>query len=222
MNRSSLIGALALLTCLYSAKAVSAAEAVDSGPALKAMRAEISAKPSRVLIAVEDALTMNEQAACEIVKEAIESTRADAKLVGEIVFTALSHSPAMSAVIVECAVASAPQAVEEIKKAMERALGGKAGSSVSNLTEGSGKGPAEETSGKEAAGSGKEAAATGNGLTGKGAVIQRPAPPIEEGFDLTSVGVGGIYLIAPSRSYYRCASNEPCCTDDLTRACLQP
>lgn len=215
MNQSSLIRALALLACLCPAKADPAAETVDSGPALKAMRAEITAKPSRVLIAVEDALTMNEQAACEIVKEAIESTRADAKLVGEIVFTAISHSPAMSAVIVECAVATSPGAVTEIKKAMERALGSKMDSAGASLTDGSGKTPAEEASGEETTGTGKE-------LTGKGVVVPPPPPAIEEDFDLTSVGVGGIYLMVPGRSNFRCHPGRPCCTGELTTACLQP
>ena len=207
MNRSSLIRALALLACLCSAKA-EPAPAVDSGPVLKAMRAEISARPSRVLIAVEDALTMNEQAACEIVKEAIESTRADAKLVGEIVFTALSHAPAMSAVIVECAVATSPQSVEEIKKAMERALGDQAPSGGSDQAEGSGKAPQEATSGKEA--------------TGKGVSVQAASPVIEKDFAPATIGIGGIYLIAPGRTYVICDPDDPCCTEDLSRACLEP
>ncbi len=214
MNRSSFLLVPALLSWCISVHADPAPEPVDSGPVLAAMRSEIAAKPSRVLIAVEDALTMNEQAACEIVKAAIQSTRADARLVGEIVFTALHHSPAMSAVIVECAVATSPQAVDEIKQAMERALGAKTGSGIGELTEGSGKAPADDTTGKEAAGSGKEP-------TGKGAAVQPPGPAAED-FDLTSIGVGGIYLSTPRQSWYRCDPDDPCCTGELSGACLRP
>ena len=214
MNRSSLRLVLAFLVLGRSALTAQAIEALESGPVLKAMRAEISAKPSRVLIAVEDALTMNEQAACEIVKEAIESTAADESLVGEIVFTALNHSPAMSAVIVECAVATSPNAVGEIKKAMEKALGAKSSSVVADLTEGSGKESAESATGKESVGSGKE-------LTGKGIAVA-PTPEKEARFDFSSVGVGGIYLTTPSNSYRRCIPNRPCCNGDLTPACLRP
>ena len=100
MNRW-LIPALSLFAVtLCPAQAVKG----DIQPVIEGMRSEISARPSRVLIAVEDALTMNEQAACEIVQEAIVSTRADAKLVGEIVYTALKHAPGMAATIVECAL----------------------------------------------------------------------------------------------------------------------
>ena len=218
MNFASILFAAALLTGIMPAYADPNAAALDAAPVLKVMRAEISAKPSRVLITVEDALTMNEQAACEIVKEAIKSTRADAKLTGEIVFTALSHSPAMSAVIVECAVAASPHAVEDIKKAMEKALGTRAGSAMTGLTEGSGQAPAEETTGNESNGSGKE---TSGEPSGKGALTALP-PDIEEDFDLTFVGVGGIYLLVPGRSYFRCDPYDPCCTGDLTQACLQP
>ena len=214
MNRSSLCVVLGLLGFGYSGLPASGADPHDSGPVLKVMRAEISAKPSRVLIAVEDALTMNEQAACEIVKEAIESTRADETLVGEIVFTALNHSPAMSAVIVECSVATSPKAVAEIKKAMEKALGAKSSSVVADLTEGSGKESPESATGKQSVGSGKE-------LTGKG-IATAPISEEKESFDFFSVGVGGIYLTTPSSSYRRCAPSGPCCNGDLTPACLRP
>src|SRR6187549_175804 len=109
MNRLLIIAAL-MLPCGSRVRAADPASGTgDVTPVIKAMREEISARPSRVLIAVEDALTMNEQAACEIVKEAITSTKADPRLVGEIVFTALQHAPAMSAAIVECAIRTSPQ-----------------------------------------------------------------------------------------------------------------
>jgi hypothetical protein len=120
----------------------------------------------------------------------------------------------MSAVIVECAVATSPQAVDEIKQAMERALGEKAGSATGDLTEGSGKAPADETTGKETAGSGKEP-------TGKGGAAQPPRPAADD-FDLSSIGVGGIYLSTPGQSWYHCDPDDPCCTGELSGACLRP
>jgi hypothetical protein len=159
---------------------------------LKVLKADISARPSRVLVAVEDALTMDEPAACEIIKSAITLTKADNKLVGEIVYTALKHSPGMSAVIVECAVDTAPGAAAEIKKAMQRALGESGdGETSEDLTEGSGKAPAkEEASGKGV--SGKEPA-------GKGKVPARTEPE-EDWLDFGRFGhgIGGIYLNPPS------------------------
>ena len=189
--------------------------APDVRPVLAAKREEITARPSRVLIAVEDALTMNEQAACEIVKEAITSTRADARLTGEIVFTALEHAPAMSAVIVECAMAVAPGAVKEIERAMQRALGGGSGADPM-ATEGSGEAPVEaDATGKE--GSGKEP-------SGKGAVVPAVADEVDfmDGFLPGSVGVGGIYLIVPNRGRGRCLPGDPCCSSDLSTSCLKP
>ncbi len=166
------------------------------------MKAEIAAKPSRVLFAVEDALVMSEQAAAAIVKSAIETTRADKKLVGDIVFTAIRQAPSMSASIVESAVEARPSAADEIKTALQRALGEAddeksttkkadedmaqgSGKSVVSVKSSVGKEPvAKEPSGKEA---------------------QAPAPAANEGeddttfdFGLNGPGVGGIYFATPS------------------------
>ena len=208
------------LTCWCSARADPAPGPVDSGPALAVMRAEIAAKPSRVLISVEDALTMNEQAACEIVKVAIKETRADARLVGEIVFTALHHSPAMSAVIVECAMAISPHAVDEIRRAMERALGDKAKSSITDIADGSGKATPDDANEKER-GDGENEAGSGKDTSGKGVAVQPPRPAGDD-FDLSTVGVGGIYLVYPGPSWFRCDPDTPCCIGDLSPACLRP
>ena len=189
-------------------------------PVITAMRAEISARPSRVLIAVEDALTMNEQAACEIIKEAIHSTRADAKLTGDIVFTALNHAPSMSASIIECSSAAAPGAMPEIESAVRKAFGEKAlREKTSNLTSGD----SEESDssgeaapgGKVVAGSGKEPAKSSGSSEGDGFWWDEDFTP--------GVGVGGIYLVMPrNASYMPCDPKDPCCGSDLSRACLVP
>ena len=214
MNRW-LIPALSLFAVtLCPAQAVKG----DIQPVIEGMRSEISARPSRVLIAVEDALTMNEQAACEIVQEAIVSTRADAKLVGEIVYTALKHAPGMAATIVECALRTAPGARAEIKLAMQRALGEgvpakKTGETAAVDSEAGAVESNESASGKQT--SGKSGAGTGDGPAG-----DEPFPVDDF---LGIVGVGGIYLLTPSSHSFRpCDPDDPCCHEDLSRACLVP
>jgi hypothetical protein len=215
MKRLPMIAALLLLWGSQG-WADPAPEAGDVRPVLKIMREEISARPSRVLMVVEDALTMNEQAACEIVREAITLTRADAKLVGEIVFTALKHSPAMAATIVECAVKTSPQSAKEVEQAMERALGKSSGGAAAGASEGRAKTSVEDVN-AESAGSGKEP-------SGKGAA--RPERQAEEDFlDAFlpgTVGVGGIYLVVPSHAAYHCLPGGPCCSGELSPSCLKP
>jgi hypothetical protein len=186
---------------------------VDTGPVLKMLRAEIAAKPSRVLIAVEDALTMNEAAACEIVREAIISTRADAKLTGEIVFTALTCAPAMSAAIVECATRTSPHAVEEIRAAVQRALGERAAPAP---------GP-NENRGNTPEAAEKPLVTSGKGAAGPDTAMPSAPEEIGESFDLSMIGVGGIYLLTPARAMPPfCAPADPCCNGELTPACLRP
>ncbi len=205
-----MIRALALAFALLPGSGPARAEPAPATvpPVIKLMREEIQARPSRVLIAVEDALTMEERAACEIVKEAITATRADAKLTGEIVRTALKHAPAMAATIVECAVAVAPGAVEEIEKAVRSVLGDNAGT-------------ASKTSAPEESDTGKKEA---SGKSAPGAA----AAPAEDGADSVdsflpgAVGVGGIYLIAPSRAFRPCLPGDFCCSGDLSVSCLSP
>jgi hypothetical protein len=214
MNRLPIIGLSVLILGLRPALAEPAPDEAGPAQVITILRADIAAKPSRVLIAVEDALTMNEQAAGEIVKAAIEATRADAKLVGEIVFTALKNAPGMAATIVECALGTSPDAAEQIKDAMQRALGSKA-----SIRAVAGAGQAEVPGEKV-----PPAQATGKEPAGKGGVATAPDEPgIEDSFDLSWVGVGGIYLFTPARGFLHVSDpHEPCGSDDLSRACLRP
>lgn len=179
-------------------------------PVIKTMREEISARPSRVLIAVEDALTMSEQDACEIVKEAITSTRADARLTGEIVRTALRHAPGMSAVIVECAMAVAPGAAQEIENAVRSVLGSPA-VETAPPPEASAVSPDPEAK------SGKESSARADGA----ATVAQASDNLDS-FLPGAVGVGGIYLISPSRAFRPCLPGDFCCSGDLSPSCLSP
>lgn len=220
MNR--LLLTIAALMLPWGSSVVAADPASGAGevrPVIKAMREEISARPSRVLIAVEDALTMSEQAACEIVTEAITSTKADPRLVGEIVFTALQHAPAMSAAIVECAVRTSPQSGKEIEQAVVRVLG-KNGNQAGADRKGEGEKASSEEPAAEPAESGKEP-------SGKGVAASAPAVPGDEdgfldAFLPGSVGVGGIYLITPGTAAGRCRPGGPGCSGELSPSSLKP
>lgn len=153
---------------------------------VKTMQAEIAAEPSRVLLAVENALTVNSSCACEIIKAAIIATKADNEMVGEIVFAAVNAAPAEAAKIVECAAAEAPKATPAIRNAMQKAMG----------TDGEEKPVAEtaEPSGKEPVG--KEP--VGKAPVGKQVVGKEPAPvPPSDKPDFGEIGPVGIYIVPP-------------------------
>ncbi len=67
------------------------------------VRKAVTADPSKTLMIVEDALVISENCACEIVKAAIEASRADSVMKQQIVQTALAVAPKMAGVITECA-----------------------------------------------------------------------------------------------------------------------
>jgi hypothetical protein len=84
------------------------------------VRKAITSDPAKTLMIVEDALVINEACACEIVRAAIEASKADDALKQQIVQTALAVAPKMAPVITECAgiqgnvpVALAPQVSED-------------------------------------------------------------------------------------------------------------
>jgi len=178
---------------------------------IQILRADIAAKPSRVLIVVEDALTMDERAACEIVTQALLATGADPKLTGEIVATALRHAPGMAAQIVDCALAARPAAAAEIRSAMSKILGAS--------TEATAEAAVSES--EEPQNSGKVPARAGKSVVP--AVRAVAAPFSLDGFDVSTVGIGGIYLLTPSARFYGpCTPDDLCCSEDLSRACLDP
>jgi hypothetical protein len=151
------------------------------------MEAEIAKEPSRVLLAVEDALNANDTCACSIVKSAITASRADSKLVGEIVSTAINTIPTSASTIGECALTASPESAQEIKTAMQTVLG---------QGDGIGKEPiSNEPSGKEpiSRGGGKEPITIGK------TPISVPAPPSEESDAyVRPVDIQGIYFAVPN------------------------
>lgn len=97
------------LGLLLAASAVTAS--AQSGPCDDISRdvaAAIQKDPSKVLMIVEDALVINESCACEIIKAAINASKADPTMVNQIVQTGIAVAPKMSGVIMDCATAASP------------------------------------------------------------------------------------------------------------------
>jgi hypothetical protein len=213
MNRSQVFGLAALIMGLSYPLEALGAEETKKETVISILRAEIAAKPSRVLIAVEDALTMDERAACEIIKASIEATRADAQLAGEITCTALKSAPGMAATIVECALAASPDSAVQIQAAMKRALG----ESAVVATAG------EPSRGAENARSESASGTSGKDAGGKDGTEPDEDTGIEDFFDLPGIGVGGIYLFTPARgAIYGCDPHDPCCNGELSQSCFRP
>jgi hypothetical protein len=178
-----------ILTCAASLftgiSHVAAAEKVKCTEVIAKLEAEIAKEPSRVLLAVEDALLANDSCSCDVIKTAIAVSKADAKLVGEIVSAAINAVPSTASTIGECALSAAPGAGKEIKQAMKDALG-----------QGDGAG-----SGKEPIASGKEPIASGKAPIASGKeIVTAPPATVDPGSDygLGPVGVAGIYFSAPA------------------------
>ena len=182
MKTPLLIGTLAatLFVGLMAANAADPKPEVKCSEVIAKLEADIAKDPTRVLLAVEDALTTNDACSCDIIKTAITISKADHKLVGEIVSTAINTSPTTASTIGECALTAAPGAAKEIKAAMQAALG-----------QGDGGGKEPITSGKEPITAGKEP------IMGKDVVTAPPVAP-ESDFGPSPVEVTGIYFSPPA------------------------
>jgi hypothetical protein len=136
------------------------------------VRKAISSDPARTLMIVEDALVINESCACEIVRAAIEASKADTKLKQDIVQTALAVAPKMAPMITECA---GIEGNVPVATAAASATGA----------------PAYEVP--------EDAEVTYSGKSGKGAKSVLPVAPVEpvEEFTYIPRDIRGIYLIAP-------------------------
>jgi hypothetical protein len=82
----------------------------------------ISKVPSHVLTAVEDTLVASPECVCEIVKTAIEASKADADKVRRIVYVAVTTAPESAPAIAECAVAAAPECADSVRTAFAEAF----------------------------------------------------------------------------------------------------
>jgi hypothetical protein len=177
MKNRLLICSLAatLLAGITPALSAEPKTAVKCTEVIAKLESEIAKDPSRVLLAMEDALLANDSCACEIIKATITVSRADAKLVGEIVAAAINATPTVASTIGECALAAAPQASSEIKTALQNALG------------------QGDSAGKEPIGSGKEPVSVGKEI-----VTAPPVVSTDGDFAIAPVSVTGIYFSAPA------------------------
>jgi hypothetical protein len=154
---------------------------------------EIVKEPTRVLLAVEDALNANSACSCEIIKTAITTSRADHNLVGEIVSTAINTLPTSASTIAECALTASPDAAKEIKAAMQTILGeGDGMVKVSGSKESSGKEPIAHHNG-----GGKAPITVGREPITMPTALADPDPE-DSGIGAHSVDIQGIYLAVPS------------------------
>jgi hypothetical protein len=80
----------------------------------------VAAKPAEVLQIVEAEVSANPGCACEVVKAAIEASKADNKTIAAIVETAATSAPDKMRLISQCAVAVAPEALADVQAVMNR------------------------------------------------------------------------------------------------------
>ena len=80
----------------------------------------VAAQPQQVLQIVEKEVAANPDCSCEVVKSAIEGSKADSKTVAAIVETAATVAPDKMRLISQCAVAVAPESLSAVQAVMSR------------------------------------------------------------------------------------------------------
>ena len=110
-----------LIASLFSfATVTSYAAQVDCVKLTFAIKQEVAANHSMVLQIVEKAVLANPSCACEIVKASITETQADAKMIASIVEVAAKAAPEQMRLIAQCAVAVAPDALEDVQAVLAK------------------------------------------------------------------------------------------------------
>lgn len=108
-----------LVAALGTVPAVATAEA-DCLNLAASVKVAVAEKPTDVLAVVEKEVSANPDCACEVVKAAIQESKADAKTVAAIVETAASVAPDKMRLISQCAVAVAPEALADVQAVLSR------------------------------------------------------------------------------------------------------
>jgi hypothetical protein len=98
----------------------SAFAAVDCVKLALSVKHAIAADPSATLQIVEKEVAANPQCACEVVKAAIQGSKADVTLVANIVQAAATIAPEHMRLISQCAVAVAPDALSNVQAVMAK------------------------------------------------------------------------------------------------------
>ena len=101
------------------APAVATAE-TDCITLAASVKISVAEKPAEVLQVVEKEVSASPDCACDVVKAAIQASKADAKTVAAIVETAASVAPDKMRLISQCAVAVAPQALADVQAVISR------------------------------------------------------------------------------------------------------
>jgi hypothetical protein len=101
------------------APAVATAE-TDCIALAASVKITVAEKPAEVLQVVEKEVSANPDCSCEVVKAAIQASKADAKTVAAIVETASSVAPDKMRLISQCAVAVAPEALADVQSVLSR------------------------------------------------------------------------------------------------------
>ncbi|MEN9975030.1 MAG: hypothetical protein RLZZ282_1036 [Verrucomicrobiota bacterium] len=105
-----------LISAAFGLLSSSAAFAEADGAKLaQAVKLAVAADKTATLQIVQKEITANPGCACEVVKAAIEGSKADAALVASIVETASVAAPEHMRLISQCAVAVAPDALADVQ-----------------------------------------------------------------------------------------------------------
>ena len=110
----------ALMSAVFALAPAAFADSADCIKVSAAVKKAVEASPSNILEIVAKQVAANESCACEVVKAAIISSDADKNLVASIVDTAILEAPEMKAIIAQCAIAIAPDAVANVQKVMAK------------------------------------------------------------------------------------------------------
>jgi len=130
----------ALTALLLGAAPLSAADAVDCVKLSQAVKTAVTTDSGKVLEIVAANVAANQSCACEIVKAAIIASDADKALVSKIVNTAILEAPSQLRIIAQCAIATAPEAINNIQSVVEKydAAGGEGYSAKGGLDDSKG------------------------------------------------------------------------------------
>ncbi len=109
----------ALLSALLALLPASAAE-VDCLKLSLALKHAVAAEQSQVLEIVANEVSAAPACACEIVKAAVESSRAKPDMVAAIVQAAATEAPEHLRLIAQCAVAAAPDALAQVQMVLAK------------------------------------------------------------------------------------------------------
>jgi hypothetical protein len=110
----SMAGVAALVTMAFGQVSSAADKAQNCASEAKKVTAAVTAKPDDVLTVVAKEVQEAPTCACEIVKAAIDASKADKDLVVQIVTTASTLLPDETPTIIACAIDASPESARAI------------------------------------------------------------------------------------------------------------